>query len=571
MAGRGVTSCVNGGGTSGRGSERGSGRLRATLGVLRAAGGDVARVWRGRGADVARRRAEQAAFLELMLEEIEDAIYVQPADGGTPTLNRAARHMLGTDARPGVRLEEQPAHFRAYHADGRTPLSSDEQPVVKALAGVRTEAMTIIIKRPDRGPRHTVWSAAPLRGEAGGIIAAVAVGHDLTDLIATQNEAQRIRELSGDVFLEIDDEGRLVRGNPAYRQVLGRAAREDAGRAVADLIHPDDRASNRRLRERLASGDRPVDHEERWHHADGSWRWLSWNLVPQPERGVVHGVGRDVTARRRQRQELLAAVEELRRSNRELEDFAGVASHDLQEPLRKIRAFGERLANRLGGDADPQVADHLKRMTGAAGRMQTLIDDLLTFSRVRSRAGEPARVELGEVAREVLGDLDTTQAQIDIGPLPAVDADPTQMRQLLQNLIANAIKFRKPGGPARVEVSGGVEEGRAVVRVRDQGIGFDPAYAEKIFDIFQRLHGRGEYDGTGIGLAVCRKIVARHGGTITARSTPGAGAEFEVPAAVGAGRGRGRGGGRGGGGGGGRRAGRGGACIGGGGLIGCGA
>jgi light-regulated signal transduction histidine kinase (bacteriophytochrome) len=246
--------------------------------------------------------------------------------------------------------------------------------------------------------------------------------------------------------------------------------------------------------------------------------------------------------------EVRAFSEQLQQSNRELEDFASVASHDLQEPLRKILAFGDRLKARSGDSLSDEGRMYLDRMQNAAGRMQVLINDLLTFSRVATRAQPFERVSLGAIVREVASDLearvDETGGRIEIGELPEVDADPTQMRQLFQNLLGNGLKFRRPDEPPIVRVSGRVLTGNGrldsgnsasdedapfcEIRIEDNGIGFDEKYLDRIFNIFQRLHGRNVYEGTGIGLAVCRKIVERHGGTISARSRPNEGAAFIV-------------------------------------------
>jgi light-regulated signal transduction histidine kinase (bacteriophytochrome) len=230
---------------------------------------------------------------------------------------------------------------------------------------------------------------------------------------------------------------------------------------------------------------------------------------------------------------------ELERSNRELQDFAFVASHDLQEPLRKIQAFGDRLKGKHGDTLGPEGIDYLERMQAAARRMHTLINDLLTFSRVTSRAQPFVPVDLGVVAGEVLSDLEVriqqAGARVETGDLPVIDADPLQMRQLLQNLIGNALKFHRPGDRPAVRISatvdgiGGVSgPAEARITVADNGIGFDMKYLDRIFTPFQRLHGRAEYEGTGMGLAVCRRIVERHGGALTAESAPGQGARFLV-------------------------------------------
>jgi light-regulated signal transduction histidine kinase (bacteriophytochrome) len=231
----------------------------------------------------------------------------------------------------------------------------------------------------------------------------------------------------------------------------------------------------------------------------------------------------------------------LERSNRELQDFASIASHDLQEPLRKIEAFGDRLVARCGAELSDAGRVYVDRMQDAARRMRLLINDLLTYSRVTTTARPFAAVDLGRIAREVMSDLqvaiEQAGARILLGDLPVIQADATQMRQLLQNLLSNALKFRCAGRTPEVRLSGRLytperPEHRAAapplceITVADNGIGFRQDYADRILGIFQRLHGRSEYPGTGIGLATCRKILERHGGTIAASGRPGEGAVF---------------------------------------------
>jgi signal transduction histidine kinase len=230
---------------------------------------------------------------------------------------------------------------------------------------------------------------------------------------------------------------------------------------------------------------------------------------------------------------------ELERSNRELEDFASVASHDLQEPLRKITAFGDRLKSQCGDSLDEKGNDYLERMQKAASRMQTLIHDLLAYSRVTTRAQPFAPVSLEVVTQEVLSDLELriekSGAKIELGTLATIRADPLQMRQLLQNLLSNALKFQRPGMPPVIRVEASLDNGggRCRITVRDNGIGFDERYLDRLFKPFQRLHGQSAYEGTGIGLAICHKIAERHGGSISAASAPGEGALFEVTLPVG--------------------------------------
>jgi PAS domain S-box-containing protein len=239
---------------------------------------------------------------------------------------------------------------------------------------------------------------------------------------------------------------------------------------------------------------------------------------------------------RREIAERMRVEAELERSNRELEQFAYVASHDLQEPLRKVQVFGDRLKAKQAQAFDEQGLDYLERMQDAARRMQRMINDLLTFSRVATRAQPFVPVDLGQVAKEALSDLELqieqTDGRIVIGDLPTIEADPSQMRQLLENLVGNGLKFHREGVPPLVEVTSEriKRRGRELcqILVKDNGIGFDEKYLDRIFKPFQRLHGRGKYPGTGIGLAICRRIAERHGGSITAHSAPGQGATFIV-------------------------------------------
>ncbi|MBU0482186.1 MAG: PAS domain S-box protein [Proteobacteria bacterium] len=268
---------------------------------------------------------------------------------------------------------------------------------------------------------------------------------------------------------------------------------------------------------------------------DGDGQLQGWVLVAQ-----------DITERKIAEEVLAEKTRELGRSNAELQQFANIASHDLQEPLRKVLSFGERLNDLYGERLDEKGRDYLERMRIASYRMQQFIEDLLSFSRVTTKAKPFQKTDLNQVIAEVLSILEVrleeSGGRVESEELATIDADTFQIKQIFQNLIANALKFNRKGVPPRISISGSylqtVEKdanssgkynnGIYQITIKDNGIGFENQYSERIFGIFQRLHGKNEYAGTGIGLSVCQKIVERHNGTIKAKGVPGEGATFII-------------------------------------------
>jgi len=340
-------------------------------------------------------------------------------------------------------------------------------------------------------------------------------------------------------LLVLDHEFRVMQANRAFFRTFRVEPRDTIGTVLFDL--GDGQWDIARLRELLRDKlpvEAQLDDFDVDHVFPGIGRkimMLNARLVskgPNEPRIILLAI-EDITERRFTEWHLADQHRELERSNDALDEFAAVASHDLQEPLRKILSFGEQLVATAGPALEGDARRHVERMLGAADRMRTLISDLLTYSQVATRVVPFAATDLAGVAREVVADLEATIAdaggRIEIGELPVIDADTAQMRQLLQNLLGNALKYRRKDVPPVVRLSSACSGGRnCTITVADNGIGFNDRYAEKIFKMFERLHARTQYAGSGIGLAICRKIVERHSGTIAATSTDGQGATFTV-------------------------------------------
>lgn len=376
------------------------------------------------------------------------------------------------------------------------------------------------------------------------------------ELEKLQRRNELILTSAGDGICGFDLQGRATFVNPAAARITGWKIEEMIGKMEEEIFFPPKSKAAAAISSLLKNENGECLPEQTFYRKDGTRFPVEYvrTIIREQDKAVGAVVMfKDVTERKIAEDRLAHKAAELARSNGELEQFAFVASHDLQEPLRKIQAFGDRLKTKCEAVQLVDGRDYLERMQNAAARMQTLINDLLAFSRV-IRASQPfVPVSLGSIVKEVLIDLELrierSKAQVHVGELPTIDADPTQMRQLFQNLLGNALKFQPADAVPVITI-----EARLVTRdvicedaglpippptispdgqfclmtIKDNGIGFEEQYLEKIFAAFQRLHGRNEYEGTGVGLAVCRRIADRHQGIITARSEPGSGATFIV-------------------------------------------
>lgn len=330
--------------------------------------------------------------------------------------------------------------------------------------------------------------------------------------------------------------------SPRFWRVFGYdpATKKHLAAEWQDMIHPDDLAmALENFNKHYADPSHPYDQLVRYTHADGSTVWVRCRgLIIRDAQGTpkrMLGAHNDVTELKRIEEELKEKNLELERANAQLDRFATTASHDLQEPLRKIAAFSELLADSLGEEISPKSAEYLGRVTDGAQRMSRMVQDILALSRA-GRANldlkvTPLDASLDWALAELEFRLNATQARVERGPLPSLAVDGGQLGRVLLNLLSNALKFSE-GAPPSVRVDAEQVGDVWRIRVADQGIGFEERFAEQIFDSFRRLNSRSKYDGTGIGLAICRTIVDRHGGRIWAESAPGEGSSFyiELPA-----------------------------------------
>jgi PAS domain S-box-containing protein len=340
----------------------------------------------------------------------------------------------------------------------------------------------------------------------------------------------RLFAMSPDLLAAAGFDGLLKLFNDAWEHQLGWPREELAIKPYLEIVHPDDRAETERQIALLAQGQTITEYVCRVLCKDGTVRWMAWSGGPGDDAFYI--VGRDVSDRLAMEHELGQRAERLQNTNAELQDFAYTASHDLSEPLRMVSSFLGLLERRSAGGLDEKGREYLRQAGDGARRMRHLIDDLLLYSRVANEAPRREQVDLRELVDGVLRMLgpaiDEERATVVVGHLPTLVAEPTQLAQLLQNLIGNAVKFHAPGVAPTVRVEARRTIGACVVTVADDGIGIADADQERIFAMFTRLHGRDSYAGTGIGLAICRRIAERHGGRIYVESTVGKGSAFHT-------------------------------------------
>ncbi|WP_222845139.1 GAF domain-containing sensor histidine kinase [Vreelandella nanhaiensis] len=369
-----------------------------------------------------------------------------------------------------------------------------------------------------------------------GHLASIAIERD-RDRLSLEESEQRYRSLfdhNPNPVFSFDVEGNILSSNQSGYDLSGFTHNENVGKHFSEFVVKEDLGRVQTYYQAVLAGE-PQRYEVKIQTKRGDVKEMDMVSLPVIVDGQVvgvFGVGKDITEHKAAEKALHTTLRDLERSNRDLQDFAFVASHDLQEPLRKIQAFSERLRLKAAG-LDEEGRDYLGRMNSAASRMQGLIKDLLAYSRIGTQSNPYSTLDLNRILEDVLQDMDislaASQAKIDVGVLPSIQGDMTQMRQLLQNLMSNAIKFHQKDQLPQVQVyADTVADDQWTLCVADKGIGFDEKYLDRIFNPFQRLHARQAYAGTGIGLAIVKKIAERHGAKITATSQLGQGTTFRV-------------------------------------------
>jgi PAS domain S-box-containing protein len=362
------------------------------------------------------------------------------------------------------------------------------------------------------------------------------MNEDLQQTMVSKFHMDHIIEAIQGSLVVVDPEQKIKRVNRAALDLSGYAEDELLGCLAETLFHDTD-AFKKVIMGKLNQHEQVVNMEQVYRHADGRpipvlFSGSSLYNSRKETEGYVF-VANDLRERVRAEQKLNQYAVDLERSNKDLEDFAFIASHDLQEPLRKIVSFGERFKESANDKLKEKELFYLDRIESATLRMQKFIEDLLRYSRITTSTHRFRKIKLAHVAREAISvfelELERLNMVVEIGDLPSLEADKAQMYQLFQNLFSNALKFRKKERPLKIKVSSmKLEDGQFEIQVEDNGIGFDEKYLDKIFRPFERLHGRSAYEGSGIGLALCQKIVQKHGGDLYAKSQVGKGAIFII-------------------------------------------
>ena len=511
---------------------------------------------------------ESNSFYKSLFRKLPIALYTCDSEGYITFFNEAAVDLWGREPVPGKDL--WCGSWEIYRPDG-TPMPLDECPMAIALKeGKAVFGAEIIIRRPDGSSRYVQPFPQPVLDKTGKIIGAVNVLTDITDRKIAEEKVAHLAAIvnsSDDAIVSKTLDGVITSWNNAAERIFGYKAAEAIGQPITMLIPFDRLEEEPRIIERLKKGER-VDHFET-KRVTKDRKILDISLTISPIKGSdgriigASKIARDITEQKAAEREIAEAKdqfrkqlektveqrtgelmrmnEELERSNHELEQYAYIASHDLQEPLRKIQTFAELLKTNIH-DAEA-VELYYAKISASAKRMSSLIRDVLNYSRLSKTDNAFVQVDLNQVLQDVQNDfellIEQKKAMMEVSALPLVKGDALQLRQLFGNLVSNSLKFceQQPriqirsaliNLPAQAKGAEHAPGQYAEIIFNDNGIGFEQKYAEQVFVVFKRLNNRQLYSGTGIGLALCKRIVERHGGMISVSSEPGKGTTFTI-------------------------------------------
>jgi PAS domain S-box-containing protein len=464
-----------------------------------------------------------ALLLSAIVDSSDDAIISKDLDGVITSWNKSAERLFG---------------YTAEEAIGQTVAAllipddlQDEEPDIlsKLRKGERVNHVETVRQRKDGSLVHISLTVSPVKDRRGRIIGASKIARDITQRRKDEKrlvEQAHLLDLSSDAILVRDGQNRILEWNRAAEKMYGFAREEALGRISHELLRTE-------FPEPLPGILEILLRDGRWsgeliHTCRSGSRIVTlsrWVAERDKKGGLIHILesNNDISERVR-------AQEELRRANRDLEQFAFSASHDLQEPLRSIKIYSELLAREFGGNFHPDARRYMEFLLSGATRMETLVRDLLTYTRA-GQFDEPAeRADANDALQAALSALSSAvteaRAQVTADPLPTIQVRATHLRQLFQNLIGNAIKYRSPDRVPKIHVAAKRRKIQWEFAVSDNGIGIEPEYKENIFGLFKRLHTSDEYSGTGIGLAICQRIVDGYHGRIWVESEPGTGSKF---------------------------------------------
>lgn len=382
---------------------------------------------------------------------------------------------------------------------------------------------------------------------AGGTSALAAAMLIYTARSANRSAAERSRyfSLCADLLCEADFDGKFRRLNPAWEKTLGYSLNDMEGKPFLSFVHPDDREMTSAETEKLSNLDTTLNFENRYLRADGEYRWLRWNAVASSSPPRIYAAARDVTEEKLYLNKIEALHEELEEKNqrlgevnKELESFSYSVSHDLRAPLRAINGFAEILVEDFDSELNDEMREVIEVISSNSKRIGQLIDDLLRFSQTGRTVPSKTKVDMTALVHRIVEkekrNAPDHSAQVDIGDLPEAYGDPSLLHQVIQNLVSNAFKYSRHNPDARIEIHGEDAGNEKLYYIKDNGAGFDMRYVDKLFGVFQRLHREEEFEGTGVGLALVKQIIERHGGRVWAEGESGEGARFDftLPANV---------------------------------------